>query len=106
MASESIQLRVGTIMVVGIVSVSLTLATAIGTEALYYRVLNDDVAAKQERFAPTAARDLAAAQQAELTQYGWVDRGNGVVRVPIDQAMNLVVRDLQARRRAAAPGGS
>lgn len=37
------------------------------------------------------AADLAAhraAEQRELTSYGWVDQQNGVVRIPIDRAMH------------------
>lgn len=39
------------------------------------------------------AADLAAfrsQQQHELTSYGWVDRANGVVRIPIGQAIKDV----------------
>jgi hypothetical protein len=37
--------------------------------------------------------DLAghrALEQRELTSYGWIDRQNGVVRIPIDKAMHDV----------------
>jgi hypothetical protein len=34
-----------------------------------------------------------AEEEAELSSYGWVDRGRGVVRIPIDQAMEKVARD-------------
>ena len=40
-----------------------------------------------------APRDLAAYEQAEdevLTSYGWVDRGSGRVRIPIQRAMQLL----------------
>ncbi len=37
---------------------------------------------------------LHAAEQERLTGYGWVDRGAGTVRIPIDRAMQL----LAARR--------
>jgi len=36
-------------------------------------------------------------EQAESTSYGWVDQKAGVVRLPIDRAMELVVRD-QAKK--------
>jgi len=39
--------------------------------------------------------DLAALrtrEQAELNNYGWVDRQAGVVRIPIERAMDLVVQ--------------
>jgi hypothetical protein len=39
-----------------------------------------------------------AAEEAELRTYGWVDRPNGVVRVPVERAMELVLeRGLPAR---------
>lgn len=34
-----------------------------------------------------------AEEMAELRSYGWVDREHGIVRVPIDKAMEKVVRD-------------
>ncbi len=39
--------------------------------------------------------DLAAhrdAERRELTSYGWVDRQNGVVRIPIDRAMQDIAK--------------
>ena len=38
--------------------------------------------------------DLSNMRQAEeqvLNSYGWVDRNGGIVRIPIDQAMKLIV---------------
>src|SRR5262249_11173196 len=37
-------------------------------------------------------RELRAGEDETLTTYGWVDRNNGVVRIPIDEAMKLVVQ--------------
>ena len=34
---------------------------------------------------------LQAAQNERLTSYGWVDKPNGVVRIPIERAMALMV---------------
>lgn len=39
----------------------------------------------------TRARDLAAARHVQLREYGWVDRDKGIIRIPIDRAMQLVV---------------
>jgi len=42
---------------------------------------------------------LRAEEDASLTSYGWVDRDSGVVRVPIDVAMRLVLKEgLPARQ--------
>ena len=43
-----------------------------------------------------------------LNSYGWVSRENGQVRVPIERAMELVVRDFQngGREKSMQPGAS
>jgi hypothetical protein len=42
--------------------------------------------------------DMRSAEDDVLNQYGWVDKTAGVVRIPIDEAMKLVVqRGLPAR---------
>jgi len=46
--------------------------------------------------APRAA--LRASEDAHLSSYGWVDRANGVARIPIDRAMELIVQ-------TGVPGG-
>jgi hypothetical protein len=35
---------------------------------------------------------LRATEEAMLTTYGWVDRANGVVRIPIDRAIDLLLQ--------------
>lgn len=41
-------------------------------------------------------------QQQMLNSYGWVDRPNGIVRIPIDRAMNLLLeRGLPTRAQDA-----
>lgn len=42
--------------------------------------------------------DLNAENQKVLTQYHWVDKNKGIVGIPIDRAMQLVLSDLQANR--------
>jgi hypothetical protein len=37
-------------------------------------------------------RDFRAQEDKQLTGYGWIDRTAGVVRVPIDRAMELVLQ--------------
>jgi hypothetical protein len=34
---------------------------------------------------------LRAAEEADLNSYGWIDQSSGKVRIPIDQAMRLIV---------------
>jgi hypothetical protein len=35
--------------------------------------------------------DLRAAEKSDLSSYGWIDRGSGVARIPIDRAMQLLL---------------
>ena len=35
--------------------------------------------------------ELRAAEESDLNSYGWVDRKTGIARVPIDQAMQLLL---------------
>lgn len=54
----------------------------------------------------TPIPDLKAVRAAEdqvLTSYGWVDQQKGVVRIPIAQAMDLVVKKGLPVRPAAPP---
>jgi hypothetical protein len=46
-------------------------------------------------------RNLRASEDAILDSYGWVDKNTGIVRIPIDKAMELAVqRGLPARPEA------
>jgi hypothetical protein len=37
-------------------------------------------------------RQLRATEETALTTYGWVDRDNGIVHIPIDRAMDLILQ--------------
>lgn len=39
---------------------------------------------------PVWLKDVRAKQQAAVTTYGWVDKGAGVVRLPVDRAKALI----------------
>ncbi len=42
--------------------------------------------------------DLNVENQKILTQYRWIDKGKGVVGIPIDRAMDLVLVQLQSNQ--------
>jgi hypothetical protein len=51
--------------------------------------------------------DYCTAQQKDVTSYGWVNQQAGVVHIPIDRAMDLVLtRGLPARAANDAPAGA
>jgi hypothetical protein len=74
------------------------------------------LAVKQERRLPAGARlqaipanemlEYRQRENAELTEYGWVDRNAGTVRIPVEQAKELLLqRGLPSRAPSATPEG-
>jgi hypothetical protein len=57
---------------------------ALGPRHTVSRV-REDLFAEQRRTEPLNAR-----KRRELSSYGWVDRERGIVRIPIEQAIDLV----------------
>lgn len=39
------------------------------------------------------AADLRQSQEKQISKYGWIDRENGIVRIPIERAIELVADD-------------
>ena len=65
----------------------------------------DNIPTVDEQTAEVRLKNLAelnAENQKFLTQYHWVDKNKGVVGIPIDRAMDLVVAQLQANKPHAA----
>jgi hypothetical protein len=61
-------------------------------------------APRLQQFPANEIYDFRVAEQRKLESYGWVDRNAGVVRIPIDEAMRLVVeRGLPARAQGGEP---
>jgi len=52
---------------------------------------------------PPDLKNVRAAEDQVLNGYGWVDQQKGVVRVPISQAMDMVVKKGLPVRTAAPP---
>lgn len=47
--------------------------------------------------------ELRAKEAAASTYYGWVDQSAGLVRLPIDRAVELTIRDLNSKAGASRP---
>src|SRR5881398_1194402 len=47
-------------------------------------------------------KTLHEESQKDLTTYAWVDKNTGVVRIPIDRAMEVTVADLAQKKPASA----
>lgn len=53
-------------------------------------------------------QELQAAEQQDLQNYGWVNRSEGTVRIPVDRAMQLLVEEARRGQADSAepPGDS
>lgn len=59
--------------------------------------------------APADYQAFRLREESELNSYGWVNRSSGIVRIPITQAMDLVLREglpTRASSNVSAPGPS
>jgi hypothetical protein len=45
-----------------------------------------------QQFPKQYIKDLRAAEDAQIKSYGWVDQKNGIVRIPIDDAIDAVAK--------------
>jgi hypothetical protein len=51
--------------------------------------------------------DYCAAQQREVDSYAWIDKQDGIVRIPVDRAMDLVLtRGLPTRSAGETPANA
>jgi heme O synthase-like polyprenyltransferase len=58
--------------------------------SVYYRKADEYMERAAVR-PPADVVELRQMEQERLTTYGWVDRAKGEVRIPIDQAMKLMI---------------
>jgi hypothetical protein len=62
----------------------------------------DDYEQKRAKDRQEKLKKLREADDKELTTYGWIDKNKGVVRLPIDRAMQLTVAELGRKQPAPA----
>ena len=87
-------------VVVGVVGAILLFVVVVLLQAVFYSA---ERAENQVKVVAPASEELAslrASQLEVLHSYRWIDQPNGVVGIPIERAMELVVRE----HGAAAPG--
>lgn len=86
---------------VGIVFAIVLFVVVVLLQAFFYRAEQEENVRKVVAVAPQELSQLRAQQQELLHSYKVVDQQKGVVAIPIDLAMKLVVQE--AGRRAPAP---
>jgi hypothetical protein len=89
-------------VLVGIGFALLLFLTVVILEAYFYRAEENENAKKVVAVAPEELAQLRAQHENQLNSYRWVDEKKGIVAIPIERAMKLVVRDLAAGRPVIA----
>src|SRR5690606_17273751 len=84
------------IVVVGLSTAALLWASVIGLQAFYYNSAGDLESQRNAHNKGREMRDLKAQQRADLDDSKYIDPQKGTVTLPIESAMKLVVRDVNA----------
>ncbi len=78
-------------------AIAFVAVVAIGLSQYAGFALSDELS-KKVLTQPTRELDaLRAEEQARLTNYQWVDQKAGIVRIPVDRALELTLRDWSHR---------
>ncbi len=81
------------IAIVGFVSAIVTFALVVGFQAGYYYVESAVEASRAQSVGPTRSETILAEQRGKLASYGWVNRDQKEVAIPISDAMAMVLRE-------------
>lgn len=82
------------VVLAGLLGVILTIAAIMALQVLYYRYLSDAQTTEESGRSSEKLEKSLADQQQKLTEYGIIDTEKGIVAVPIQRAMELVVAEL------------
>lgn len=87
-------LNIPGIVVSGLLLVLLVVAAVMGLQGMYYGVTESQRQVKVVDQIPVSFKNLQYEQQTRMNSYEWVDKNNGIVNIPIEMAMELVVDDI------------
>ena len=93
--------QVGTILLWGTASVVVLIILLAWLRGYFFVMRNETIEKVYLSAANLKLEELRVQEDSLLTSYGWVNREHGIVHIPIDRAMELVVRETQS---APAPG--
>jgi hypothetical protein len=86
--------NVATSAVVGIISAILLFVIIVVLQAFFYRAEQAELELKVYTQPYEALQQLDSKQLEQLSSYGWVSESDGVARIPIERAMDLVTAEL------------
>ena len=85
-------LNVKKIAIVGVISIGVTVVTALAVQVLFYALADVTDSAKVASAKYTRQNEVLAAQTAEISHYG-VNPDNAKVTIPIETAMKMIVAE-------------
>ena len=85
--------NVGVSAVVGLVGAIALFVVIVLLQALFYRMQTAEQNTKVNSQPNQGVQALDAEQLEQLTSYEWVSRPDGVVRIPVERAMELMVAE-------------
>jgi hypothetical protein len=89
------------LVTIGIAGAFLVVATVYGAQVVAYRTA-ESLHEQHDLAKPVRALSAYQTEQQEkLNRYGWVNKDTQSVAIPIQEAMQLTVRDLQEKRQNA-----
>lgn len=91
---ESYEPQSGLLAVIGVVSAVVLVAVIAVLQALYFRAEQQENL-KKAVMVPSEAQAVRAEQLGQLQGYRVVDPQQGIVAIPIERAMELVLREAQ-----------
>ena len=91
------------VVLIGLVAAVLLWVSVIALQAYYYSTAGKMEAERGSAGKSREVRDLKAEQRAYLQEGKYVDPKKGIVAIPIDDAMKLVVRDGKAGSPSLVP---
>ncbi|WP_437526722.1 hypothetical protein WME79_41505 [Sorangium sp. So ce726] len=96
------------IFVIVIATLFSIVVTVLFVNEVFKATMEHEISTKVLEPPSSGVRSLRAWEKERLSHYQWADEKKGVVRIPIDQAVALTLKDYQERRvrSAAAPAAT
>ncbi|WP_437763991.1 hypothetical protein WMF27_37990 [Sorangium sp. So ce281] len=96
------------IFVIVIATLLSIVVTVLFVNEIFKSTMEREISRKVLEPPNSALRSLRATEKERLSRYQWADEKKGVVRIPIDQAVALTLKDYQEKRvrSAAAPAAT
>ncbi|MEQ9411822.1 MAG: hypothetical protein RIK87_29170 [Fuerstiella sp.] len=83
----------------GLVAAIGSFVLIVGLQALYLSYQAGQTQQNQSANTINSSASLLAEQRAKINRYGWINRAQGVVAIPIDRAIELTAKDLTAKKQ-------